>query len=353
MRSSVLTITLGKHLLERINQGETKTDLAERIGVSTAKLTRMTKDEWKYITRDAIEKAADSLNLKVEEVFQFVPVEFWKPIEDEKRCIFVRGSKESETGKGEFIVPWYDDAATTVIKKFLRESLKGIAAPPTADNFETEDQLKQKVMSENCVVIGSPKTNRSTDVLLRRLFNPEPSDGPPRKRRRLPFAFCWPAHEEEMQQSILTCSESERKRWDGVPGIVVDGFHVAAEFRPREKYLDWETNEGRDCGFVFVMNRPFNTSNKVKLIIVAGLAGIGTQAAATAVVKDFRYLEPIEKEPYVYGVVEGIFSKRAGDEHRTLTEVRWKYRKGGHAPIEFMKSKQARTETLDLNEKVA
>lgn len=337
MRSSVLTITLGRRLLAELESGRSKAELAANIGVSTQKLTRMTKDEWEYITKDAIERAADYLKLSVSDVFEFVPVDFWKPIEQAKRCTFVRGSQGGKTADRELTIPWYDDTATAEIKKFLRESLEGVGDPLIADHFQDEDDLMKRVTRENCIVIGSPKTNAACEILLSRVFGAEPFKSSDANRRKIPFGFCWTDKDPIVDRSSLTCSARARKESHNRPGIALHGIHVPADFYPAAEYADWETDDGKDCGVVFVMNKPFGTKSDVKLIVVAGFGGIGTQGAARAVVEDFRYLEPIDSQDYVYGVVEATYSKRAHSIHRKLRDVRWRFRSGGHWPINLDK----------------
>jgi DNA-binding Xre family transcriptional regulator len=333
MRTNVLTITLGKRLLAELKAGRSKVELAANIGVSTQKLTRMTKDEWEYITKDAIERAADYFELEVSDIFNLEPVDFWKPIEQTRSCTFVRGSLGVRTTGRELTIPWSDDIATAEIKTFLRESLNDVSDPLIADDCEDEDELMKRVARENCIVIGSPKTNAATEILLSRFFGAEPFKPSDANRRKIPFGFCWTDLDPRADRSSLTCSTSARKEYGNRPGIALQGIHVPAHFYPTEQYATWDTNVGKDCGIVFVTNNPFGTNRNVKLIVLAGFSGIGTLGAAKALVEDFRYLEPVGSQRCVYGVVEATFSKRAQSSRRKLRDVRWRYRNGGHWPL--------------------
>src|SRR5205823_6104346 len=142
-----------------------------------------------------------------------------------------------------------------------------------------------------------------------------------------------------VQRSSLSCSAMALREVGGGPGIALKrGIQIVADYKPAEKFLNWKTEKGKDCGLVFVANKPFGTNRNVKLIVVAGFSGVGTLAGASALVEDFRYLEPISDEPCVYGVVEGRYSKKVGSTARKFKDFRWKYRKGGHWPIEAEKS---------------
>jgi DNA-binding Xre family transcriptional regulator len=332
MKTRVLKIHLAEALKAQLEKYP-KTDLAKKIGVSTGKMTAMMNDEWEYITRDAIERAADFLNLTVVDIFHFEPVDFWKQIEQAQRCIFLRGSQEGKSDEREFHIPRYDDEATFDINTFLRSALPDIRELIVADHPEVDAELIERAKRENCIVIGSPKSNAASEILLSRFFGAEPFDASPENRQEIPFGFCWPDDGPVASQSSLTCSEPAREETKFQPGIALKGVHVPADYKEEAEFISWDTEEGRDCGLVFVANKPFGTKKNVKLIVLAGFSGIGTLAAARALIEDFRYLEPIGTDPCVYGVIEAKYTKSAGSYVRTFKEFRWRYRKGGHAPI--------------------
>jgi DNA-binding Xre family transcriptional regulator len=315
-----------------------KSDLARKIGVSPQKMNAMINDDWEYITRDAIERAADFLNLRVADIFEFVPVNFWRPIEQAKRCTFLRGSQKDKRDAREFHIPRYDDEATSVIKSFLRDSLPDVYEPVVADHLEDDVELLRRAQRENCIVIGSPKSNAASEILLSRFFGAEPFDSSPENRRKIPFGFCWPEDGPIASRSSLTCSALARKEIEDRPGIALKGVHVAADYKSTANFRKWQTPKGRDCGLVFVANKPFGTNKDVKLIVLAGFSGIGTLAAARSLIQDFRYLEQIGNESYVYGVVEARYSKSAESNVRKFRDFSWRYRKGGHGPIKGGKS---------------
>jgi DNA-binding Xre family transcriptional regulator len=338
MKTRVLRVNLATPLRKLLTKLP-KSTLAKEIGVSTQKLDSMINDEWMYITRDAIERTADYLNLNTDDLFEFTPVDFWGPIEHTKRCTFLRGSEDTKTNRVVIKIPRYDDEATEVIKTFLREFLRDFDGPVVADHHENEEELLKLAKQENCIVIGSPKSNIATEILLSRYFGAVPFDSSQNNRQKIPFAFCWPDSTAIVQRSSLSCSALAIRETGGAPGIALKrGTKIVADSMSSEEFVNWKTEKGRDCGLVFVANKPFETNRNVKLIVVAGFSGIGTLAGARALVEDFRYLEPVGDERYVYGVVEGRYSKMAGSTVRKFKDFRWKYRKGGHWPIKAEKS---------------
>jgi DNA-binding Xre family transcriptional regulator len=334
MKTRVLRVNLATPLRKLLRETN-KSTLAKEIGVSTQKLDSMMNDEWMYITRDAIERAADFLNLNTNELFEFVPVDFWSSIERTKKCTFLRGSDGVGNNRAIFKIPRYDDEASGVIKTFLRDFLHDFDDPVFADHNENEEELIKLVKQENCIVIGSPKSNAATEILLSRFFGAAPFDSSQSNRLKIPFGFCWPGNTSIVQRSSLSCSALARHEVGGGSGIALKGgIRIAADYMSSvEDFRNWKTEKGRDCGLIFATNKPFGTNRNVKLIVVAGFSGIGTLAGACALVEDFRYLEPLEGERCVYGVVEGRYSKVAGSTARKFKDFRWRYRKGGHWPI--------------------
>ena len=270
------------------------------------------------------------------EIFEFVPVDFWGPIIEAARCTFLRGP--GDTGGDIPIAPW-DDEATLKISKFLREELPGFQMAYTRDHStdKDENELVQLAQNENCIVIGSPKSNLACEILVSRLFGAKPFDSSQENRKKIPFGFCWPedtrrADEDIVLRSSLTCSAAAREEIKGGYGIALKNLHIPVHYLPAEEYKKWHTKSGQDCGLVLVANSPFGSTNRVKLIVLAGFSGVGTVAAAEALIRSFRALEPLPGECCVFGVVEAKYSKASGSENRNYREFFWRYRSGGMLP---------------------
>jgi len=327
----ILKIHLGDELKAELKQVGSKGKLATMIGVSPQTLDSMMADEWQYITRDSIARAADHLKLSAEKVFEFVPVNFWEPIHQANQCTFLRGSQDSEGFFTDFSIPGLDNQATHEIEEYLRtDSLRFIYA----DRKREIEELLELARTKNCIVIGGSKSNAATEVLLSKFFDAEPFDSSEPNRQKIPFGFCYGGDDTIVKESSLTCSSMAREKTKDSPGIALEGVHVPSDYREDEEdYFTADIKKGTDAGLVFVANRPFKTTENVKLIVVAGFTGIGTVGACRALIKDFRYLEPLDEESCVYGVVKVTYSKKARDKNRTFKKYEWIYRKGGHLPI--------------------
>lgn len=299
--------------------------------MSPQTLNSMMEDDWPYITRDSIERAADYLKLSADRVFEFVPVNFWKPIRDANQCTFLRGSQGSDASLADITIPALDNYATDQIKEFLRAEVLKFTY---ADRQRGVEELLNLARTQNCIVIGGSKSNAATEVLLAKFFNAEPFNSSDKNRQKIPFGFCWGEDDTLVRESSLTCSSTARKKTKNRPGIAVrGGIHVPYDYKDKQDYFASEIKSARDAGIVFVANRPFGTSENVKLIVVAGFTGMGTVGACKALIEDFRYLEPLPKDPCVFGVVQVNFSKKAHSNDRTYQKYKWIYRKGGHQPL--------------------
>lgn len=344
VKTRILKVNLRKHLEEK---NLSQNALAKEIGISPQTLGKMLNDEWEYVQRDSIERTIDYLGLDVSQVFELIDVDFWKPIEDKKQCTFLRGSHHTLAGGNDFVIPGADADATQVVAPFVRRFGKNVDR--YADHERNEDRLIERAKKENCIVIGSPRSNAAAEILLSRFFEAAPFKE--EDRPLIPFGFCWPELSDLDKTSSLTCSDAAYKRTGTRPGIAVRGGPlVEADYVDPTEFLAWAPGKtARDCGLVFVANRPFGTTEDVKLIVLAGFSGMGTIAAAEALMEDFRYLEPLSaKENYVWGVIQAWYTKAADSERRDYKRFRWKYRTG-IAPINAAKkTNRKRTRKLSV-----
>ena len=104
MKTRILNIHLGQALRAELEKFRSRAKLAAKIGVSPQTLAKMLNDDWRYITRGSIERAADYLDLEVADVFEFVPVEFWSQVLA-NRCTFLRGAQDEKGNEQDVIIP--------------------------------------------------------------------------------------------------------------------------------------------------------------------------------------------------------------------------------------------------------
>jgi len=325
---NILKVKLEEALRQRLERTN-KQQFAKDAIISPQTLQAMLNDEWEYIHRGAIERVMDCLGLNASQVFESAPATFWDTIKQAQSCFFICGSRNDPP---EVTFPTYALNAARGIQTFL-ESLDTIKLP-FVHNSKQEDLLDM-VRTKNCIVIGSPKSNPATEFLLSRFFDAEPSTPDDANRAKIPFGFLWGNETPETQNSSLGASSDERKRLQGKPGFAWKGGEIKVDFREPGTFKKWESGNAVDAGLVFVADRPFGAVQPVKLIILAGVSGIGTFAAAQALIRDFRDLQPLEKQRYVLGAVKANYSKRASpNDGRSYKSFVWLYRQAGRTPID-------------------
>jgi DNA-binding Xre family transcriptional regulator len=329
----VKTRILKVHLAELLARKKLPTlALSKAIGISAPTVDKMLAGDWKYIAREAIERSADYLKVEVSELFELVPVPFWDWVEESKQCTFLRGSHDDNGNRNGLRIPGSDSDATAEITRFTRRFMRSDTYADHERNIET---LIDRAKNENCIVIGGPRTNAATEILLSAFFGREPFKAHGAKNSKLPFCYCWPESGHIEVESSLACPDPVRRKFGGKPGIVIKDRLIEADYIEPGRFTNTAmTKPAKDCGLVFVANKPFGTTKNVKLIVLAGFGGIGTFGAAKALIDDFRYLEPLPNESCVYGVVQCSFTKAANSDIKKLTgRVTWGVRKGGHFPI--------------------
>ena len=128
---------------------------AKSIGVAENTLRAMLRDDWHQLGRESIERVCDRFGVGITDLFELVPDEFWTPFEEAGRYVVIRGDSDK----------WIWDAATAAeLTKFLDMTfqIKG----RTKNDFADPAVLINLVRRNNCLVIGSPRSNRAIEVLI-------------------------------------------------------------------------------------------------------------------------------------------------------------------------------------------
>jgi hypothetical protein len=316
-------------------RGINQQQFAEEIGISTPSLRKMLKGRWKYVHRSHIERVMDYLGLKANDVFESIPATFWDPIKESGSCVFICGTTRNEAG---IAMPKASvRRAADVIERFFEKSVAMGKIQCRYENELSQEELLHLVQTENCIVLGSPKTNPATEFLLSRICDAE----------KIRFGFSWGVETAQTKESSLACSSTERTRLQGKPGIAWHHGEIKVEFQEQQAYEDWETKDAKDAALVLIVNSPFGAEKAVKLVILAGVGGMGTLAAAHALIQDFRELQPISTStPFVYGILEAHYSKqRGGSDARIYKNFNWLYRKGSRMPIDKKTDKKTNSKS--------
>lgn len=303
--------------------------LAESVGVAENTLRTLLRDDWDQLARDTIERVCDRFQLDVADLFQLHPDSFWTPLLRTNKYVVIRGMRKSQ-GR---VLP-LDAAARSVVTKYLNGTFPGLIGT-FIDDLDKPADIVECARNNNCIVVGSPRSNPATEVILSHMFGAEPFVDTLSNRCKVPFRFVFRNPSDAPSAVCEPWKSDSRSSGVGIYDGKATQFVVEIDWLPFEDYLRRTIHKGTDCAMVAVVNRPFNASKDVKLILLAGLSGIGTEAAALALTRDFRNLEPAPDKKYTLGVLEAYYKKtRPNEDNRILTGYRWKYLSGGRKTLQ-------------------
>ena len=325
----VLTSRLAQYMTEDERRNIATT--AESIDIAPNTLRKLLTDSWDQVGRSTLERVCDRFNISLDQLFEFKDDTFWMPFAGAEGCALVRGPGEGKSER-RFLDP-FDGIARGLISAFLQSTIAPQIRPFVLD-VSSEGQVIDAVKNHNCIIAGSPKTNPATEVVISRLFGVPPYRADARQRRQIPFRFVF-AKQNSVQSSLAEPWSSTRGRTSGV-GIYQESatdMLVEIDWWPYADYMKRTIRRGHDGAIVVVINKPFKTSKNVKTILVAGLSGVGTEAAARAVLRDYRDLEPASPGVCV-GVLEATYNKLTpGRDERRLVGYRWKFLQGSRSHV--------------------
>jgi hypothetical protein len=167
-----------------------------------------------------------------------------------------------------------------------------------------------------------------------RVFGVEPFS--PDQSAKLPFAF------KIVPTAATTPSSIVETAGDGKVGIWLrdEKELLQADSWPREDFRKVRIKDGRDWALVLVSNHQATGQSALvrKLVVLSGFGGVATEAAAHALVRHYRDLEP--REPgTVWGIIEVFYRKPVDSTTRELLNYSWRWRVGGRCPFDFTRKK--------------
>jgi hypothetical protein len=317
-----------REILDEKMPGTQAPDLARALDVSNETAKHYLLDKWTTVDRGVLERFADFVKCEsIAEIIEAKPSPFWDAFpESGSNCLYF-GPNPKRRSNIAGMLEHNDSTALVAVSSLVKD-----CAPATRVQDVVEDSEETFIGSnDNCVVVGSPLSNPVCALALGQVFDVESGNGP------APFQFVWnPKLNPPISSFGRTSTESNKKV--GIWLRDSDKTVESSQYNPdtaafKKEYI----RNGRDCAIVCVKNRS-TVEGVRKLILIAGLTGIGTQAAASKLVEDFRELEPRRLESMVWGVVEVIYQKAHGSLERKIFHCDWRYRSGGRSPIEFKKN---------------
>lgn len=142
------------------------------------------------------------------------------------------------------------------------------------------DGIEEVMKEKNCLIIGSPKANRASEVALAKLWGAEPFISTPTNRARIPFSILGMPPSFAVDSAVL--KEGPRHGIEfQLPGRKESRF-LKVDWYPPEKY-GAATGRGQDSAIVVACHRPFGTELDITTIVLSGYTGLATFVAAQEV----------------------------------------------------------------------
>jgi transcriptional regulator with XRE-family HTH domain len=326
-------------LFHELAPGTTKIELADRLGISEGTLRAYFENRWTVLDRTVMERLADFFQCDAAQLLTTSESNFFDPfrtLSGKERstgnptCLFLCRPDAHVLTRGR-PVALRDIKAMGHVTEWLRDSVHGIVE--IRDSATTSEQFEES-LSQNCVMVGSPIVNPASEMAICRVFGVEPFS--PDQGAKLPFAFRT-VPTPATPSSILEAAD------DGKLGIWLrdEKQLLQAHSWPREDFRKVRIQDGRDWALVVVSNHQTTGQSPVrKLVVLSGSGGVATEAAAHALVRHYRDLEPREPRP-VWGIIEVFYRKPADSTTRELLNYSWRWRVGGRCPLDFTRRKAA------------
>lgn len=296
---------------------------AKSIGIAPNTLRTLLRDDWDQLARDSIERVCDRFQLDIGDLFEFAPDGFWSPFEKAGQYTILAGTASGNSLR--------DTRTAATLAMFLQSVLLEVDVVTKASPSEP-DEIVDYVRKHNCIVVGSPLSNRATEVVLSRHFGAQPFETGLKNRAKIPVRFVFKKRGRQAKNyAMIEPWSAGRGDASGLGICNQDGTQMIVEvdWWSKAEYLRRPIRRGRDCGLLCVINKPFRTSRDVKTIVLAGFSQTGTQGAARALARDFRSLEPLGSARHVLGIVEAVYKKLPNQDSRSLVGIHWKYLTGG------------------------
>ena len=307
------------HDLMRSLDGVPYTELAEKIGISRTTLYSLMKDNWQQIQRDTIEKVCEYFHCNIDSLFHVEKDPFWLPfIKHGNIQIIFGGSTEFQEEKA--VIGMWDIKVVNEIVSHLYQLCGDKKLEPSMisslEFHDNEEEVIEFVRKHNTLIIGSPKVNHITEIVVARLFDAVPFDSSSENRKKLPFRFIRPKDwgDTKVEGAFSEISDKNlRGIYSARKGKLIarnDWF---------DKFFQRRIESGRDCGMLIIANNPFGSNENVKLIILAGYTGPSSFAMSQYIVNRAQHLEPRASRPLIK-VFQATFKKTTPDkDDRTIT----------------------------------
>lgn len=148
-----------------------------------------------------------------------------------------------------------------------------VDSPKTADVAE----IRKAMRTQNCVFVGSPKSNAASEIALSLLWNAKPFKADTSNKSKLPFQMLVP---DAAEPSAIIAPRGSKRAFEIRPTKDASPETIEISWKPQTEY-DSSKVEGCDAAIVVVAKSPLETNQDVTTIVISGFTGFSTKAATT------------------------------------------------------------------------
>jgi hypothetical protein len=271
-------------------------------------------DPWR-LERSALHKLCLFAHSHGVDAFRIEPHPIWRSFGDSEALLF-RGPKKADVPVEKHLIEYFERLNCEI------------------DSSTSFSSLDEKMREHNCVIIGSPKANRASELALTLLWGAEPFESSVKNREKIPIGFHGMQTDGTEPSALL--QESTRHAISILPPGSKERSFLKIDWIPPEKFGPYK-GIGQDAAVLVVCNRPLGTTKDVTTIVIAGYTGLATLVAAQeATYKEIPDLQPDETpgQPALAALKFRYKKKKQykrADNLRTLEEGSTKWAPPWHA----------------------
>ena len=184
----------------------------------------------------------------------------------------------------------------TRMTKVMRSKLVGANFNRIWEQRYTATQVAEKMKTENCVFIGAPKRNRTSEFAYAQLYGADPDDVSQANCEKLPVRFAAVGWTETGQSTVSVEAVSDVSD----SGLLVrhgkQTVQLPVNYLADHKYEGW-SGRGIDGGALIICRKPFKTKANVTTIIIAGFTGLSSAEITEDLIWEMTDIEASELKP--------------------------------------------------------
>lgn len=245
--------------------GWTRLELASKLEVDPRALKNFLSDEggkkWR-LDRDVLHRLVFFAHAHGRQLFQVEPHPMWETFVKKHDIAIFRGGKKEDADVERCLHRYLDER--------FDSSASAVAGSPS-------DLMKQR----NCIIIGSPKHNRASEIALALLWGAEPNDGSPKNQERIPFHFAGMELSSGLDSALVTRDSSLGYGINVLDPKTEERRLLKVDWLPPDEYKS-SMKSGQDVAVLVACYRPLGTSEPVTTIVISGYTYLSTLEATRA-----------------------------------------------------------------------